>query len=599
MNFYSLLYNFIKFCDIILLMLKNKERKKLSELNYNIITKYIPLVGTMKRYNKELFKKDLVAALTVAIVAIPQSMAYAIIAGLDPVYGIYTAIIATIIGSIFGSSEHLIAGPTNAISLLVASNMKNYMNLSNKMEILFLMTFMIGLLQIIFGLLKLGRVINYVSHSVIVGFTAGAGIIIALGQLNQLLGISTSGQGYMTLMQKTYYIFTHLNSTNLYSLGIGIFTIITIVVLKKVNKNLPGSLIAIIVCAAIAGIFSLNNYGVKLTASMPQGLPSPTFMKFDLNIIQETLSGVFAIAVIGLVEAISIAKSISSTSGQKIDANQEFIGQGMANMVGSFFKCYPGSGSFTRSAVNYFSGAKTRVAGILSGIFVAVVLIFFAPFAKYIPSPSLAGVIMVIAYNMVNKKEIKKVSKAGKSDMIVMWITIIATVFMPDLDYAIYMGIIISIILYLKDTNTVPVKILTPPQNNKFNFKEKEIYSLDQKVDILIIQLEGNLYFGSAYDLENKLDSLNGKAKVFILRMKRVSTIDITALDALKVFIKRAKESGSQIILCGVKSGLNTVLINTNLLGEIGSENIFMSEEEIFASSMRALDRAKEIINNK
>lgn len=565
-------------------------------LTFNKLSRYFPLVETLKNYRRGYARKDLLASLTVAVVAIPQSMAYAIIAGVNPVYGLYTAIVSAIIGSAFGCSNHLITGPTNAIALLVASSMRSYMGLENAYELLFLMTFLVGVLQILFGVIKLGKAINYVSHAVIVGFTAGAGVLIALGQLNQLLGISIKNSAQMPTMGKLYYVATHLEQTNLFSLGLGILTIIIIIACRRINKNLPGSLIGIILPVIFILLFSLEKQGVKLTGNIPSSLPPFKMLRFDPGSLEKVFSGAVAIAIIGLVEAISISKSISSVSRQKIDANREFIGQGMANAISSFFQCFAGSGSFTRSAINYYSGAATRVAGILSGVIVAVVLVFFAPFARYIPMPCLAGVIMVIAYGMANKKEMKKVYKVGRSDAIAMFATFGATVLMPDLDWAIYMGIAISILLYLRDTNKVPVKIIVPPQNEGSQFSEKEIDNVTEKVDILIIQLEGNLYFGSAYDLEHKLDSLVDKASVFILRMKQVVTIDITSLDALKVFIRSVREAGGSIIICGVRSGINSVLVNSDLSSDVGSDNIFMSEDQIFASSTKALERARAIL---
>jgi SulP family sulfate permease len=571
----------------------------LSGVFLNKAQKYIPLIETIRNYKKEYAKKDLIASLTVAIVAIPQSMAYAIIAGVNPVYGLYTSIVSAIFGSAFGCSNHMITGPTNAISLLIASSMRRYMGLGNAYELLFLMTFTVGILQLFFGLIKLGKAINYVSHAVIVGFTAGAGILIALGQLNQLLGISIMNSAQMPAMSKLYYVITHLNESNIFSLGLGLLTIAVIIICKKINKNLPGSLIGIIIPIVLIIIFDMEKQGVKLVGSIPSSLPPFKMVQFSFDSIKSIFSGAVAIAIIGLVEAISISKSISSTSRQKIDADQEFIGQGMANIAASFFQCIAGSGSFTRSAINYYSGAVTRLSGIFSGVLVAIVLMFMAPYAKYIPMPCLSGVIMVIAYNMVNKNEMKKVYKIGKSDFTVMWVTFGATVLMPDLDWAIYMGIAISIALYLRDTNKVPVKILIPLQNNESKFIEKEIEFVRGKVDILIIQLEGNLYFGSASDLENKLETLVSKSKVFILRMKQVVTVDITSLDAIRIFIRSVKETGGTIIICGVKSGLNSMLMNSDIVSDIGAENIFLSEDQIFASSTRALERAKNILKNE
>lgn len=563
---------------------------------FDKLGKSVPLIGTIGTYKKDYARHDVAAALTVAVVAIPQSMAYAIIAGVNPVYGLYTAIISTILASAFGSSNHLIAGPTNAISLLVASTMRDYAALDNAYEMLFLMTFMVGILQILFGILKLGKTINYVSHSVIAGFTAGAGILIAFGQLNQLLGISIKNPAQMPTFKKVFYVIAHINEVNLYSFLMGIITIVIIIACKRINKNLPNSLFGIVIPIILVLVFALDGKGVKLTGDMPSTLPPFKIIRFSWTSMKDIFSGAIAIAAIGLVEAISISKSIAAASRQKIDANQEFIGQGIANAVSSFFQCIPGSGSFTRSAINYYSGAVTRISGILSGVSIAVILLFLAPYAQYIPTPCLAGVIMVTAYNMVNKKEMKKVSNVCKTDSFVMWATLCATVLMPDLDWAIYLGIAISIALYLRATNKAPVKILVPTKAEALHFTEREIEYVKAPVDILIIQLEGNLYFGSASDLENKLETLADKSKVFILRLKTVTSIDMTALGALKIFIRNAREAGGRIIVCGVQSGLNEMLVNSNLYSDIGAENIFLSEEEVFASSIKALERARTIL---
>ena len=530
------------------------------------LTKYIPIIQTVRDYKKEYVRKDLIAALTVAVVAIPQSMAYALIAGVNPVYGLYTAIVSAIIGSAFGSSKYLVTGPTNAICLLVAGSMRTYMGLDNAYQILFLMTFVVGALQILFGVIKLGKVINFVSHTVIVGFTAGAGVLIALEQLSIILSISIKNPAQMSTMGNLYYVITHIGQSNIYSFGLGLMTIAIILICKKINKNIPGALIGIIVPIFFILFFALEKKGVMLTGAIPSTLPPFKMVQFSFDSLKDVFSGAMAIAVIGLVEALSISKSISSTSQQKINANQEFIGQGISNTLSSFFQCLPSSGSFTRSAINYHNGAVSRFSGILSGVIVALVLVFLAPFAKFIPSPCLAGLILVTAYNMIDKKEIRKVRKLGKfkSESIAMWVTCIATVLMPNLDYAIYTGIALSIVLYLRDTNKAPVKILIPSQGGKSQIIETEIDVVKEKVDILIIELEGNLYFGSSGDLENKLDNLLDKASVFVLRMRHVVTVDVTSLNVLRIFIKSVRDSGGIILISGVKSDISSMLKNSS-----------------------------------
>lgn len=374
-----------------------------------MVRKYIPLIGTIRNYKKEYFYKDLMTAMTVAVVAIPQSMAYALIAGVNPIYGLYTAIVSTIISSVFGSSDHVIAGPTNAIALLIASTMSIYMGQDNVYQMLFLLTFMVGILRILFGLIKLGKVINFVSYSVLIGYTAGAGVLIGLGQLSTLLSISIKDSSHMSTMAKFYYVMTHLSQVNLYALGLGVMTMAIIIICNKVNKKLPGALIGIVIPIMFIVLFSLEQKGVKLTGFIPSSLPPFMMVQFDWVAMQDLFGGAIAIAILGLVEATAIAKSIAATSGQKIDVNQEFIGQGLANVGASFFQCFAGSGSFTRSALNYQSGAATRIAGILSGVIVALILLFFAPYAQYIPNPCLAGVILVIAYNMIKTRRNLKI----------------------------------------------------------------------------------------------------------------------------------------------------------------------------------------------
>jgi len=563
------------------------------------LSKYVPILETIKSYKKEYIRKDLIAALTVTVVGIPQYMAYALIAGVNPVYGLYAGIVAAIIGSAFGCSNQLITGPTNAICLLTASAMFRYMGLSNAYQMLFLMTFLVGVLQIIYGVIKLGKVIDFVSHTVLIGFTAGAGVLIALGQVNTLLSISIKNSADMSTMQKMYYIITHFNQTNYYALGLGLLTMVIIVICKKISKNLPGALIGITVPIFFIIMFALEKKGVKLTGTIPSALPPFKMVQFSLASAKNIFSGAFAISIIGLVEAISISKAISTNTRQKIDSNQEFIGQGFANIISSFFQCFPSSGSFSRSAINYVNGAATRFSGILSGVFVALVLVFFAPYAKYIPSPCLAGVLIVTGYNLIDQKEIKKVVKSGifSSDSIAMWVTCILVIVLLNLDYAIYTGIALSVVLYLKDTNKAPIKLLIPSQGKDSQIIEQEIKSVKEKLEVLIIQLEGNLYFGAASDLGEKLDSLVTKSKVFILRMKYVTTIDLTSISALRVFSRNVREAGGVLIISGVTPELDSILKKSDVEADVGIDNVFLSENEIFASTTNALARAKAMLN--
>ncbi|MFZ5644635.1 MAG: SulP family inorganic anion transporter [Bacillota bacterium] len=554
--------------------------------------KYIPLVETIATYKKEYIRNDVIAALTVAVVALPQSMAYAIIAGVDPVYGLYSAIVLAILGSAFGNSNHLATGPTNAISLLIAATMGVYLGQPNFYEILFVLTFMVGAMQLLMGVLKLGKLVNYVSHSVIVGFTAGAGVIIALGQFNQLLGISLP-KGHFSTLEKVMLTVEHIDQINYVALGLGIATILVTVFMKKINRNLPGALLGLVFCVIAVIVLDLSRYGIKLTGDIPSAIPPFKMLSFDLDVLGSIMGGAAIIAVIGLVEAVSISKAIAAQTQQKLDSNQEFIGQGIANMGGAFFGSIAGSGSFTRSAIAFQNNGVTRMVGVLTGVAVLVILFFLAPFAKYIPSAALAGVIMVVAYSMIDKNAVKKVFTSNRNDAAVLAVTFLATIFSPELEYAIYSGVAISILLFLKNTGSAGVRLLEGAGAGRY--EETEIESTDGLTrNIAAIELEGNLYFGSSMDLEDKLSrAYAAGSRVFILDMSHVSFIDITSLEIIETFIKRASGEGKRVMLSGVRPEIYKSLKSAHLVGLVGEENVFRSEKDIIGSLLRTFTAAE------
>lgn len=559
------------------------------------ILKFIPILDTLKNYDKKDFRFDLTAALTVAVVALPQTMAYAMIAGVHPAYGLYSGIVLTIIASAFGSSHQLATGPTNAISLLIAAYMSAFVGQDNFFANLFLLTFLVGAIQFSMGIFRLGSLVNYVSHAVIVGFTAGAGIIIAMGQLNNLMGVKLP-KGHLSSIDKVVACFQNIDKMNYYAFGIGLFTIAVILVCKKINKNLPGALLGVIFSVVLVMALGLEQYGVKVVGKIPQAIPPLSMPNFSPSAVADLGAGALVIAIIGLVEAVSISKAIASKTLQKIDPNQEFIGQGMANMGGAFLSSIAGSGSFTRSAITYQNGGRTRLTGVLVGLIILLVLIFFAPYARYIPNASLAGVIMVVAYSMIDKKALMKVVKTNRNDAIVLIVTMMTTIFAPELEQAIYAGVAISLLLYLKDSGVASVKTLAPVQASDGRFVEQNING--ESPSISIIQLEGNLYFGSSADMEKKLSDAYSDSKVFLIRFKGVSVIDITALEVIEAYINRAAGDGKKVMLSGVTPRIYKMLDKMHIIDHLGKENIFMEDDEVFATSGKALDEASSFVRS-
>jgi SulP family sulfate permease len=564
-----------------------------------LIRKYVPLLDELSAYSVASFRSDVIAAITVAIVALPQSMAYALIAGVDPVYGLYAAIVAAIIGSLFGSSNHLITGPTNAIALMIAGTMKDHLGTNDLYPMLFLLTFLVGTIQFLLGLLRVGKIVNFVSHSVIVGFTAGAGVIIGLGQLNELFGIALP-KGYHPLYEKVLLTVGGLGQTNVYALGLAVFTIAVVIAAKRISRRIPGALLALVLGAVLARIMAGHDIHVKLVGTIPDHLPSFSMVRLDPVWAIHLFGSAMAIAVVGLVEAIAIAKSISLSSEQHIQPNQEFLGQGLANMVSSFFCCFPSSGSFTRSAINYTAGARTKLAGIFSGLIVALTLVFLVAYAKFIPISSLAGVIVIVAYGMVDQHAIKRIATASRHDLTVMLITAGATVIMPDLERAILTGITVSVLVQIWNTGEIKVTLL---KQYGSTFRE---FDLDGETrhgqsPIAIIHLDGDLYFGSAYDLQDKLKrvSEHTEAQVYILRLKRVNVADVSAFEIVESFIEKALARKRHVLLCGVSAPMSRFIEKIGLARRIGADNIFLAEDTIYASTNKAYQRAQQLLGSE
>jgi SulP family sulfate permease len=559
-----------------------------------------PAFAEWRGYDRGALRADVAAALTVAIVALPQSMAYALIAGVHPVHGLYSAIVAAIVGSFFGSSRHLITGPTNALALMVAGAMKGRIGQETFYPMLFLLTFLVGAIQFLMGVLKIGKIVNLVSHAVVVGFTAGAGMIIALGQVNEILGV-TLPRGYHPLHEKVLLTFKAAGGANAWALGLALFTVAVIMLARRLDRRIPGALLALVLCAVLAGTLDLGSRGVRLVGNIPSHLPAFRMVRFDLGWTADLFGAALAIAVVGLVEAIAIAKSIALSSQQPIDANREFAGQGLANIASAFFGGFAGSGSFTRSALNHSAGGRTRLAGMLSGVFVAVTLVCLVSYARWIPAASLAGVIVMAAYSMVDQHAVLRIARASRHDLSVMLITAGATVAMPDLERAILTGIVLSVLIHVWHTGEIKVRLL---RREGGSFRE---YDLDghhaaghANARVVIVHLDGDLYFGSATDLQDKLRQVAARtdAAAYVLRLKRVNVVDISAFEVVEAFVEQARARGRHVLFCGVSAPMARFLRKTGLADLVGGENILPAEETLYVSTDKAYARAVRLVES-
>ena len=365
-----------------------------------------PFLLWFKLLSKESIKADFLAGLTGAVIVLPQGVAFATIAGLPPEYGLYTAMVTPIVAALFGSSFHLVSGPTTAISIVVFSAVSHHVEPGTPefVSMALTLTFLAGVYQFAFGVARLGSLVNFVSHTVVIGFTAGAAILIATSQLKHITGIFVpKGETFLHTWMDLY---AGIGDINPYLFVIGLATLISALVAKRFMPKLPNLLIGMIVGSVLA-LFFKNYSEIKLVGEIPAHLPPLSHPEFSFETLKLLAPEAFAVALLGLIEAVSISRAVATKSSQRIDSNQEFIGQGLSNITGSFFSSYAGSGSFTRSGINYEAGAKTPLSAILAAVFLMIIVLLIAPLTAYLPIAAMGGVILLVAYNLIDFHHIK------------------------------------------------------------------------------------------------------------------------------------------------------------------------------------------------
>ncbi len=464
-----------------------------------------PFMNWWPSVTRETLRADLIAGLTGAVIVLPQGVAFAMIAGLPPEYGLYTAIITPIIAALFGSSRHLISGPTTAISIVVFASISPLAEpgTADFVRLALTLTFLAGVVQLSFGLARLGALVNFVSHSVVVGFTAGAAALIATSQLKHILGIALpSGSDFVATWE---HLGAHIADTNFYVLAVAGITLASAILFKIFRPRWPGLLLAMVIGSLLSLVLGGAQHGVALVGQLPAHLPPLSSPDFSMTTLKSLGSSAFAIALLGLIEAVSIARSIGTRSHQRIDGSQEFIGQGLSNVVGSFFSSYAGSGSFTRSGINYQVGAKTPLAAIFAAGLLAVILMTVAPLTAYLPIPAMGGVILLVAYNLVDFHHIHKLFRLGPSEATVLATTFFATLFL-ELEFAIYLGVFLSLTLYLNRTSKPHIAELSPdPDDDKRKLTNIASKPLTTCPQLKIIRIDGSLFFGAVNHVAEKL----------------------------------------------------------------------------------------------
>jgi len=550
----------------------------------------------LKRYLRGKFRADLTAGLTVAMVVIPQSMAYAAIAGVNPIYGLFTAIIPTIIGALFGSFQYLITGPTNPTALVTASVLMAYSDRSDYLQFVLALAVLAGLFKLILGILKLGSITRYISNSVLVGFLSAAGILIIAGQLGNLLGLSiVKSGGLWTILSSLTDNLTNIGGA---SIIIGISSILLMILIRTINRKLPAALITIAITSFLVYFTGWGQNGIGLVTDF--GLPEKLGLSFHIPNISIAeffnlgISGM-AVAVFGLMEAVSIAKSMSQMTGDRLDPSKEMIGQGLASFMGGFFYCMPSSGSPSRTVINIVNGAKTRFSAIFSGLSVLFFLLLFSRLIGFIPIPALAAVVIVSSAGLINFELISLTWQSSTQSRIVMIITFISTLVLP-LEYAIYLGVVSTILIYLGQSSHLQMNYIL--EDEKGQFIEKSLDRIeDQHPRIAILNVEGDLYFAAIESLQEQVERiLDTDVKILILRFRRTHLLASTGVVALNQMIRTAKKKNVEILFCGVHDEIQDTLESGGVIRKVGPSRTFIASDVIFDSTQRALEKAKEIL---
>jgi len=557
------------------------------------IRTFLPFLAWFPLINRSSLRADFIAGLTGAVIVLPQGVAFATIAGLPPQYGLYTAMVTPIIAALFGSSRHLISGPTTAISIVIFASVSHHATPGTPefITLALTLTFLAGVYQLAFGLARLGVLVDFVSHTVVMGFTAGAAILIATSQLKHVLGISIPrGESFAHTWVDIYHL---LDQTNFAVLGIALVTLLTAVVCKRLFPRWPNLLLGLIAGSLAAVVAGGSDHGVTFVGEIPAQLPPLSMPDFSVAAIRQLAPEAFAVALLGLIEAVSIARSVSTRSHQRIDGNQEFIGQGLSNIVGSFFSSYAGSGSFTRSGINYQAGARTPMAAIFAAVLLMLVVLLIAPLTAHLPVAAMGGVILLVAYGLIDFRHIAETLAKSRGETAILLVTFFSTLFL-ELEFAIYLGVLLSLILYLARTSRPEIITLAPDTHERkhrlVNIKTKPVSECPQ---LKIIRIDRAIYFGSVSYIQGRIDVITEIQGIvhILIDASRMNYIDMAGADMLVQENRRLQARGGGLYFCGLKSKVWQFIAEGRYVRAIGAAAFFDHKSQAIAAIFRKLDK--------
>jgi sulfate permease, SulP family len=554
--------------------------------------RFFPFLRWWPLVNRHSLRADLIAGLTNAVVALPQGMAFATIAGLPPVYGLYTAIVPPIVAALFGSSRHLITGPAAPISIVVFATISPLAEPGSAefVRLAITMAFLAGAYQLILGLARMGALANFISHSVVVGFTAGAAMLIITTQLKHYFGVEIPpGESFLHNWRD---FFAQLDAINVRVTAVGLVTLASAVAFMVLLPRWPGMLLAMIIGSLFA--YVVGNAGIPLVGALPRDLPPLSLPHYSLGSLRSLGSGALAVAMFGLVSAVSIGRSIALKSRQRIDSSQEFIGQGLANIIGSFVSSYPASGSFTRSGLNYIAGAITPMAAILAAVALALLVVLVAPLMAYLPISAMSAIILIAAYRLIDMHHIRTIVRTSKRETTVLITTFLATLFV-ELEFAIYLGVILSLVFYLMRTSRPQIVARAPDPDHATRRMSAEDVRLSCP-QLKIIRIDGSLFFGAVDHVHNTLQSFSEtypEQKHVLIIASGINFIDVAGAEMLVQEAERRRALGGGLYIAKMKPEAYRIFKRGGYLEQFGAENVFLSKAEAIAQIFKRLDRQR------
>lgn len=539
-------------------------------------------------------KDDFLSGLSTATIALPQNMAYALILGINPIYGIYASIFSMIIATITNKSKVTIVGPTNMMAVALATSLSDFKG-DGYLELIFFTTLLIGIFQILLVYLNLTSLISYVAHPVVVALSNGAAILIIISQLENLVGFNITG---FNVLLKIKNFFINTQKINYQSLMIGLITIITIFLINKIKPNYPKYLLAVIIISSLTYFTGLYKQ-IDIVGNIPKKLIDFRIHDFNFKNLNLVYTKAFSIALLGLIQTMAVLQAVALKTKEKIDFEKEFKSQGIINLIISFFSGFAISTSFSNTFANLSAGAKSKLSQLFCALSIIIFVLFLRPFIIYIPNTVLAGLVISAAIEILNFKEVFTSLKTTKGDAIIFIATFLATIVLPNLDQAIYFGVLVSLAVVIKTSQQANIDFLkynTNAKNKDFKLsymkKIKDFKS--EKHELRIINLKGIIHFSAADNLNQKFNKIFEPKTDFIIRMRNVTRIDITVIKVLKDFIQKVKNNGGNIMLTGINNEVYKILEKNNIIEEIGNENIYTQQKEYFASTNEAINSNTE-----